>query len=380
MNEVAFTVMDLRTAAAPTSPAASSTRISKHCGDYAGIAVLRYYLAYRAMVRAKVACLRAAQLRRTRHAGPSGEFRDYRAPRPPPMPVRRAPAVIVNHGLAGCGKTTLSQALLERTGAVRIRTDVERKRLRGLGARESSAFRHRGDLYARGDDPHHLSPGRRPRARGRRRRPDCDRRCDLSQAVATRSVSRPRGGTSRAVRHLRHRRARVATLRERVLRRARLGTDASEAGLAVLDHQLRTDEPLAADERADVVVHDSERPLEDADRSETWRALRERLDADAPGDAAVRPPRAGAVRAPALPRKLAFLRRPASYAEPHHAVDAVETHLSWVFLTDGMSTSSRSRRATAHATSATSTARTATARGAAPQPAARAPRLSRACR
>jgi uncharacterized protein len=44
------------------------------------------------------------------------------------------PAVVITRGLAGSGKTTLSQALLEMIGAVRIRTDVERKRLHGLPA------------------------------------------------------------------------------------------------------------------------------------------------------------------------------------------------------------------------------------------------------
>jgi predicted kinase len=36
------------------------------------------------------------------------------------------------HGLSGSGKTTVAQAVLERIGAIRIRSDVERKRMRGL--------------------------------------------------------------------------------------------------------------------------------------------------------------------------------------------------------------------------------------------------------
>src|SRR5271157_4669760 len=35
-----------------------------------------------------------------------------------------------------------------------------------------------------------------------------------------------------------------------------------------------------------------------------------------------------------LPAKLDFLRRPDSYPEPTSAVEAIETHMSWVFLTD----------------------------------------------
>ena len=68
-------------------------------------------------------------------------------------------------------------------------------------------------------------------------------------------------------------------MRERIVRRALVGGDASEAGLEVLEHQLRTAEPLAADERADVVAYDGERPLEVAKCGATWSALRDRLAA-----------------------------------------------------------------------------------------------------
>jgi aminoglycoside phosphotransferase family enzyme len=37
----------------------------------------------------------------------------------------------------------------------------------------------------------------------------------------------------------------------------------------------------------------------------------------------------------ALKSKVAFLRQPTSYPEPTYRVEAIETHMSWVFLTDG---------------------------------------------
>jgi len=37
---------------------------------------------------------------------------------------------------------------------------------------------------------------------------------------------------------------------------------------------------------------------------------------------------------PSLADKVAFLRQPGSYPEPTRAVEAIETHMSWVFLTD----------------------------------------------
>ncbi len=47
-----------------------------------------------------------------------------------------------------------------------------------------------------------------------------------------------------------------ATLRERIRQRAQQGGDASEADLAVLQHQLETQEPLAPDELGAVVALD----------------------------------------------------------------------------------------------------------------------------
>jgi len=49
----------------------------------------------------------------------------------------------------------------------------------------------------------------------------------------------------------------VATLRERIVQRSREGNDASEADLAVLQHQLVTEEPLDTDEQAGIVSIDA---------------------------------------------------------------------------------------------------------------------------
>lgn len=104
-------------------------------GDYAGLPALRLYLVGRALVRACVEHLREPGGRTaTAYARTA---RDAMAP-----PTAQ---LTITHGLPGSGKSFASQRLAQQ-GAIRIRSDVERKRLFGLGALERS--RERGvDLY-----------------------------------------------------------------------------------------------------------------------------------------------------------------------------------------------------------------------------------------
>ncbi len=147
MDEIAFAVMDLLHRDRPEF----AWRLLNAClgasGDYGGVAVLRFYLAYRATVRAKVCAIRAAQAdisRRAKAAELAG-CRSYMALARRCLERRRA-ALIITHGLPGSGKTTFSQMVLERMGFIRVRSDVERKRLFGVGVLESSRARV-GDIY-----------------------------------------------------------------------------------------------------------------------------------------------------------------------------------------------------------------------------------------
>jgi aminoglycoside phosphotransferase family enzyme/predicted kinase len=139
MDEVAFAVMDLLHCKHAEFAWRLLNAYLESSGDYGGLPVLRYYLAYRATVRAKVCAIRAAQ------AGISGRVKsvELAACRNYLALARHCldqyhPALIITHGLPGSGKTTFSQLVLEQMGAIRIRSDVERKRLFGLATLESS--------------------------------------------------------------------------------------------------------------------------------------------------------------------------------------------------------------------------------------------------
>ncbi|HET8697710.1 MAG TPA: AAA family ATPase, partial [Gammaproteobacteria bacterium] len=129
-SETSFLVMDLLAHGRPDLAHAFLTRYLEHGGDYDGLAVLRFYLVYRALIRAKVRALKAAQ----RHAE-SG--RDTIAPYlelASELCAPRSPLLVINHGLSGSGKTHVTGELVGRLPALRVRSDLERKRLLGLTA------------------------------------------------------------------------------------------------------------------------------------------------------------------------------------------------------------------------------------------------------
>ena len=132
-SEVAFTVMDLLQRGRSHLAWRFLNAYLEGTGDYDGIGVLRFYLAYRAMVRAKVAAIRADQEDPAQAERELESCRGYLALAHDCL-TRRSPALIITHGLPGCGKSTFAQLALERLGAIRVRSDVERKRLFGLDA------------------------------------------------------------------------------------------------------------------------------------------------------------------------------------------------------------------------------------------------------
>ena len=270
MCEVAFTAMDLEDRGRPDFGHRFVDAYLAHTGDYAGLAVFRFYLAYRAMVRAKVACLPGEAMDAC-----ASEFHGYvnlaaRYARP-----SRA-AWILTHGCSGCGKTTLTQRLLELSGAVRIRTDVERKRLYGLAATARSGSGLDTGLYTAGATErtyrHVLAMAEEVAAAGgiaivdgaflQRRQRDLFRARAAELGVPCLVVDFA---------------ASEQTLRARVAERSARGTDASEADLAVLESQLRTQEPLALDEQSSTVRYDAEAPLERAGDAAAWRPILDRL-------------------------------------------------------------------------------------------------------
>lgn len=147
ISEISFTVMDLLRRGHPQLAWRLLNTYLEITGDYSGVGVLRFYLAYRAMVRAKIAAIRANQRGVARVKKELKSCHSYLRLALNCL-KRRRPALIITHGLPGCGKSTFAQIALERLGAIRIRSDVERKRLFGLAALADSKAQIGVDIYS----------------------------------------------------------------------------------------------------------------------------------------------------------------------------------------------------------------------------------------
>ncbi|HAF56342.1 MAG TPA: hypothetical protein DCL01_14280 [Thauera sp.] len=262
--DIAFLVMDLQARGRMDLASRFLNAWLERSGDYAGLQLLPWYVSYRAMVRAKVAAIRAGQVEGAARAEALAECARYLAlaaaqMRPPVL------ALLIASGVSGSGKTSQSQPLVEGCGVVRVRADVERKRLFGLDADARSGSTLGGGLYSAGASARTYA-----------------RLAELARAVveagypvlvdatfvkrAQRAAFAELAATLGVPFAILAFDAPEATLRDRVRQRAEAGTDASEADVAVLETQLRAREPFEEQELACVV------PI-DTSSAPDWRSL-----------------------------------------------------------------------------------------------------------
>lgn len=131
VDDLAFVLMDLQARGRRDLAFRLLDGWLTRTGEHEALPALPLAVAYRALVRAMAAGRRDDREDARRYATTA---LDSIAP-----PAGRAPLVLaITHGLPGSGKTTRSGRWLEAHGAVRLRSDVERKRLHGLGALDDS--------------------------------------------------------------------------------------------------------------------------------------------------------------------------------------------------------------------------------------------------
>ncbi|MBN1239170.1 MAG: AAA family ATPase [Gammaproteobacteria bacterium] len=245
VDEAAFLIMDLRAHGRPDLAARFLNRYFEITGDYPGARLLTFYVVYRALVRAKVRALKASQPHAVRSLG---ESVDPYLRLAESSTERRTPLLLITHGLSGSGKTTVTERLLAELPAVRIRSDLERKRLHGVDAAEHGNLAVGAGRYDRASSDRTYETLARFAADALAGGLDTI----VDAAFLTRSRRsdfRALAGRCGAAFVILDCAAAEDTLRARIRARAAARSDASEATEAVLDAQLRSAEPIGADER-----------------------------------------------------------------------------------------------------------------------------------
>ena len=275
INDLAFISMDLECLGLPGMAARLLDGYLSCTGDYAGLSVLRYYRVERALVRARVGLLQASQVVAGRPAvvpavapvtaagaaidkADPAQARAFQYLKFSTRAIAQpATAIMIMHGLSGSGKSTFSQCLLELASAVRLRSDVERKRLHAVPAMRRKVVTVGHGMYTAA-----ASEATYARLQVLARQVISAGYPVIIDAAFLRKQQR------RAFRLLAAElgvpfflfdlQASAATLRRRVAAREHVQYESSDADLAVLEHQIGAEEPLARDEGEGVIVFDAE--------------------------------------------------------------------------------------------------------------------------
>jgi len=164
--------------------------------------------------------------------------------------------LLITHGLSGSGKSTVSRQVLERLGAIHIRSDVERKRLHALTMAENTGAAVGEGIYTpdkSGQTYQWLEYMARQvltagypviidaaflRAADRQRMQQIAEDCNVPFVILDFRASH-------------------ATLEARINARSREGKDPSDADVNVLNWQYSHHEPLGSKERQHAVSIDT---------------------------------------------------------------------------------------------------------------------------
>lgn len=277
--DLAFLLMDLRAHGSMPYAHRLLNRYLEATGDFAGLAALRLYVVYRALVRALVAQLKAGSHASHDALARGGDVARYLTCAASEAHVMREPApwLLLCHGFSGSGKSVASRALAELSGAIRVSSDLERKRVEpfappaldalpartytqaALDAHYERLVAHARDVLSAGYtaivDATFLKAAHRARFAALA--------SELNRPMLILNFHAPQ-----------------ARLAERVNARARGPRDASDAGTDVLAMQFAQADPLDARERQRTVDLNTDVEIEAFSREPWWAPLFARMRAE----------------------------------------------------------------------------------------------------
>lgn len=259
-NDLAFLLMDLEDRGLYIYANRLLNRYLEISGDYGALPLLDFYKAYRATIRAKIALFTRGNegLSATERDQLTERYRKYAR-------LAESYEAIPNHyllaatGCSGSGKSVVSQELSQSLGLIRIRSDIERKRLFNLPPTGVPSRSTGKDIYT-------------PQATAE----TYQRLAALAQQILaagypviidSAALKQAERGTLLEIAAnacvpglLLACEAPEQVLRERVRERHQAGTDPSEADEAVLEMQLAKREPLTAEEHEAMLIVDTTQP------------------------------------------------------------------------------------------------------------------------
>jgi len=259
ISDLAFLHMDLAEHGQSLMGAGLLNRWLDRTGDYAGLSTWRWYIVYRALVRAKVNALRLGQpgLSTTESAALTKTVEEY-------LEFAHAAAtgspgrLFITHGVSGSGKSHLSRLLVERLGWLHLRSDAERKRLFGQwGAGTDQSIPLTADHYR----PHiseHLYGEVLPAHAASTLQAGFSVIVDATFLdVRHRAVMAEVAARAGTTMHILDCRVSESVAKERIEERNARGGDPSDANAAVLAHQLASAAPLTPEEQSRAIIVDS---------------------------------------------------------------------------------------------------------------------------
>ncbi len=253
ISEVSFLGMDLAARNREDLAFWLFNRYLETTADYRSATLIDLYRVYYCVVRAKVAALTAAQT----HAAHSEVVAQPATADYLDLAVRLTkkprPKLLITHGLSGSGKTWLTDRLLARITAIRLRADLIRKSIHGLATEFDSHSGIESGLYTAAATQ--LTYDHLAQLAGELLAANLTVIVDAAclkawQRKLFATVAEERGVTWRIL----DCQAPTSVLRQRIEARRTAGKDASEADLTVLDHQIQTHEPLMEIEREHAVT------------------------------------------------------------------------------------------------------------------------------
>jgi aminoglycoside phosphotransferase family enzyme/gluconate kinase len=256
--EIAFLMMDLQHKQRHDLAFQFLNSYLQQSGDYEGLKLMRFYLVYRAVVMAKVSAIRANQRScADEHQHDINRYHAY-------LQLANSythtspPTMIIMQGVSGSGKSWLSEQITHRYPVIRIRSDVERKRLHQLSALQQSHSDINSGLYSQTSRDltyQHL--------------------LKLTNKILVSNFSVIVDATFLQQQHRKlfiqlaerlkipflivHTQAKKQTLMQRIKERSKQKNNASEADQKVLENQLVNIQPLSIEEKKHSISIDTER-------------------------------------------------------------------------------------------------------------------------